>query len=92
MQRIIRLNDGTEYPCSMCGMHNGQLWIHAQLGIIEACNVFTVPEKLEKIVDTYSGDDGTLREVVWKGYTELFHLSSTYGGIMQIGLKRSEEK
>lgn len=87
MQRIIRLKDGSEYPCKMCGEYDGQLWIHAEMDMAEACRVFVNKEKLETITDTYT-EEG-LREVVWVGYTELFHLSHV-NGVMQIGLRKGD--
>ena len=89
MDRIIRLNDGTEYPCEMCGMFDEQLWIHARLGMTDACGVFVDRERIKTITDTYAGDDGALREIIWEGYTELFHLHFS-GGITQIGLIKGD--
>ena len=91
MNRIIRLNDGTEYPCKMCAEFDGQLWIQSNMEMAEACRVFVDKSRLEKITDTYAGENGGLREVVWEGYTELFHLSHV-NGIMQIGLRKDDEK
>lgn len=89
MSRIIRLKDGTEYPCEMCGEFDGQLWIQTHMEMPEACRVFVDKENLETITDTFSGEEGQDRHVVWVGYTELFHLSLVRG-VMQIGLKKGD--
>lgn len=89
MERIIRLKDGTEYPCEMCGEFDGQLWIHTNIGMPEACRVFVDKERIETITDTYAGEDSQYRKIVWEGYTELFHLSNVRG-VMQIGLRKGE--
>ena len=90
MQRIIRLKDGSEFPCEMCGEFEDQLWIHTRMGIVEACAVFSDTARTKTITDTYAGEDGKLREVVWIGYTELFHLSIV-NGFLQIGLRKDDE-
>lgn len=90
MQRIIRLKNGAEYPCEMCGEYEGLLWIHAHMDMADACSVFTDKTRIETITDTYAGENGKLREVVWVGYTDLFHLSLV-NGILQIGLRKGEE-
>ena len=87
MQRIVRLKDGSEYPCEMCGEYDGQLWIHTQMGIVEACGIFSDAARTGTITDTYAGDDSQYREIVWEGYTELFFLSHVRG-VMQIGLRK----
>ena len=90
MQRIIRLKDGTEFPCEMCGMYEDRLWIEVCMGMAEAWTVFTDKSRIETITDTYGGEAGKLREVVWEGYTELF-LISDRDGIIQIGLRKGDE-
>lgn len=90
MERIIRLNDGTEIPCEMCGEYDGCLWIHAHMDMVDACAVFVNKTRIETITDTYAGEEGKLREVVWVGYTELIHLSLV-NGILQIGLRKGDE-
>lgn len=87
MERIIRLKDGSEYPCEMCGEFNGQLWIAVSIGMADAWAVFTDKGRIETITDTYAGDDGKLREIVWQGYTELFSLVNN-SSFTQIGLKK----
>lgn len=91
MERIIRLKDGSEYPCEMCGEYAGQLWIQTHMEMAEACAVFMNKTSIETITDTYAGEDGKLREVVWVGYTELFHLSIA-NGYLQIGLRKDDWK
>lgn len=88
MTRIIRMKDGTEYPCGMCGMSDGCLWIETRLGMAEAWAVFADTSKTEAITDTYAGEDGALREIVWEGYTDLFFLSAV-DGVARIGLKKA---
>lgn len=89
MQRIVRLNDGTEYQTDMCGMDDGVLWVHALTTIENACSVFTDKNKTVKIVDTYSGQED-LRFITWDGYTELLHISMIYDGYIQIGLRKGD--
>jgi len=90
MQRIIRLKNGEEYPCVMCGEYDGCLWIHVDMGMGDGCSVFADKTRIETITDTYAGEDGKLREVVWIGYTELFHLSIV-NGFLQIGLRKDDK-
>lgn len=88
MTRIIRMKDGTEYPCEMCGMSDGCLWIETRLGMAEAWAAFSDTSKTEAITDTYAGEDGALREIAWEGYTDFFFLS-VVNGIARIGLKKA---
>lgn len=89
VDRIIRLKDGTEYPCEMCGMYEDRLWIEAVIKMAEAWTVFTDKARIETITDTYAGEDGKQRKIVWEGYTELF-LISDRDGITQIGLRKDD--
>ena len=91
MERIIRLKDGSEYPCEMCGEYAGQLWIQTHMEMAEACAVFIDKSKTESITDTYKGEDSAKRNIVWEGYTDLFHLSLV-NGITQIGLRKDDGK
>lgn len=88
MTRIIKLNDGTVFPIGMCGESSGILWIRAVTNIVDACAVFSDPEKTRVITDTIQEDE-SLRHVVYEGYTDLIHLSTyTDDGTIQIGLKK----
>lgn len=90
MDRIIRLSDGTEYPAKMCGVSEGVLWVSVATTIADACAVFSDPERLATITDTYRGHED-LRSVTHEGFTSLVSLNSYTGdGYIQIGLRKGE--
>ena len=75
MRRFIRLNDGAELPCSMCGESDGYLWIGVEADIYTAIPVFSDPARLGTILDITEEDGEELRRVEWEGYTALIHIS-----------------
>lgn len=88
MNRILRLNDGTEYPLKYCGEDNGVLWFEIETDMPTACAAFSDREKLVKITDTYDGQED-LRSVEWDGYTEMIYISNIgTGDYIRIGLKK----
>lgn len=88
-QRIVRLANGAEFPISVCGEYAGYLWIHGTIHIADACVLFSAPDNLTVIVDTFKDSEET-RRVEWEGYTTIYMICTDPDGQTRIGLKRSD--